>query len=88
MRKWQCRCGYVYDPAKGDPKQGVKPGTAFEDLPDDWRCPTCGVRKEAFSPVRWPDREAAREPAHEPAGETPAMRPEPISGHGKSPGRA
>jgi rubredoxin len=43
-------CGYVYDPAVGDPDNGVDPGTAFEDLPDDWLCPLCGVGKDQFSP--------------------------------------
>ena len=43
-------CGYVYDPAAGDPDNGVAPGTAFEDVPDDWVCPVCGVGKDQFSP--------------------------------------
>jgi rubredoxin len=43
-------CGYEYDPAKGDPDNGVAPGTKFEDLPDDWTCPVCGVGKDEFSP--------------------------------------
>jgi len=44
MKKYVCSvCGYVYDPAAGDPDNGVSPGTAFEDLPDDWVCPECGV---------------------------------------------
>jgi len=42
-------CGYEYDPAVGDPDNGIPPGTAFEDLPDDWTCPTCGAEKEFFS---------------------------------------
>jgi len=42
-------CGYVYDPAVGDPDSGIAPGTAFEDLPDDWSCPVCGASKESFS---------------------------------------
>ncbi|NTW07492.1 MAG: rubredoxin [Syntrophaceae bacterium] len=41
-------CGYVYDPAKGDPDGDVAPGTSFEDLPDDWICPICGATKSAF----------------------------------------
>jgi len=42
MTKWRCTiCGYVYDPEKGDPKSGIKPGTPFEKLPDDWICPNC-----------------------------------------------
>jgi flavin reductase (DIM6/NTAB) family NADH-FMN oxidoreductase RutF/rubredoxin len=41
-------CGYVYDPAKGDPDSGIAPGTAFKDLPADWVCPVCGAGKKAF----------------------------------------
>jgi rubredoxin len=49
MSKWVCSaCGYVYDPAVGDPDGGVAPGTAFEDIPDNWFCPNCGVGKEFF----------------------------------------
>lgn len=49
MAKWQCSaCGYIYDPAVGDPEHGISPGTAFEDLPDHWFCPNCGVGKEFF----------------------------------------
>ena len=43
-------CGYVYDPAVGDPDNGIAPGTNFEDLPDSWTCPMCGVGKDMFSP--------------------------------------
>jgi rubredoxin len=50
MPKWICDvCEWVYDPAEGDPTQGIEPGTSFEDLPDDWICPACGVGKEDFS---------------------------------------
>lgn len=50
MDKYVCdACGWVYDPAKGDPDHGVAPGTAFVDLPDDWTCPECGVGKDSFS---------------------------------------
>ncbi len=49
MEKWECTaCGYIYDPELGDPEKGIKPGTPFEDLPDDWVCPQCGVGKELF----------------------------------------
>lgn len=49
MTKWECRvCGYVYDPGKGDPDNGVKPGTPFENLPEDWVCPSCGASKDLF----------------------------------------
>lgn len=48
--KYQCNiCGYVYDPAVGDPTQSVEPGTPFEQLPDDWTCPECGAGKEEFT---------------------------------------
>jgi rubredoxin len=44
MESWECLvCGYIYDPAEGDPDGGIEPGTAFENLPDDWVCPDCGV---------------------------------------------
>ena len=49
MAKYECiACGYIYDPELGDPDSGIAPGTAFEDLPDDWLCPECGVGKEDF----------------------------------------
>ena len=52
MKKYVCEtCGYVYDPEVGDPDSGIAPGTAFEDIPDDWVCPLCGVGKDDFSPV-------------------------------------
>ena len=52
MEKWECTsCGYIYDPEKGDPEHGVNPGTAFEDLPDGWVCPQCGVGKEFFQKI-------------------------------------
>ena len=50
MKKYVCEvCGYVYDPAAGDPDNGIAPGTAFEDLPDTWSCPECGAGKDEFS---------------------------------------
>ena len=49
MEKWRCTvCGYIYDPEVGDPANGVDPGTAFEDIPDEWVCPVCGVDKSLF----------------------------------------
>ena len=49
MAKWECRvCGYIYDPAKGDPDNGVNAGTVFENLPEDWVCPSCGANKDLF----------------------------------------
>lgn len=50
MKKYVCDvCGYEYDPTVGDPDNGIAPGTAFEDLPEDWTCPLCGVEKDNFS---------------------------------------
>ncbi len=52
MQKYECTlCGYIYDPAVGDPENGAEPGTAFEDLPGDWVCPKCGAGKDEFEPV-------------------------------------
>lgn len=52
MQKYVCEpCGYEYDPEVGDPDNGIEPGTAFEDLPEDWVCPICGVGKDMFSPA-------------------------------------
>ena len=49
MKKYVCViCGYIYDPAEGDPDSGIAPGTSFEDIPNDWTCPVCGVGKEHF----------------------------------------
>jgi rubredoxin len=49
MKKYVCVvCGYVYDPEVGDEDSGIAPGTAFEDIPDDWVCPVCGVGKDQF----------------------------------------
>ncbi|HEY8419298.1 MAG TPA: rubredoxin [Clostridia bacterium] len=49
MKKYQCVCGYIYDEAEGDPENGILPGTKFEDLPEDWTCPQCGLDKSAFT---------------------------------------
>jgi len=52
MKKYKCTvCGWVYYPAKGDPDNGIAPNTPFEEIPDDWTCPECGVTKEDFEPV-------------------------------------
>ena len=49
MKKFVCTvCGYVYDPEVGDPENDIAPGTPFEQLPEDWVCPLCGVGKEYF----------------------------------------
>ncbi len=50
MKKYVCSvCGYEYDEALGDPDNGIAPGTKFEDLPEDWTCPLCGVGKDEFN---------------------------------------
>jgi rubredoxin len=50
MKKYICDvCGYIYDPAKGDPDNDIRPGTAFEQLPENWLCPECGVPKTQFT---------------------------------------
>lgn len=50
--KYRCTvCGYIYDPEKGDPDHGVSAGTPFEELPDDWHCPDCGVDKSKFEKI-------------------------------------
>ena len=52
MKTWECTiCGYRYVPSLGDPDSGVAPGTAFEDLPEDWVCPDCGASKDMFEAV-------------------------------------
>ena len=52
MQKYVCTvCDWVYDPEKGDPDNGVEPGTPFENIPDDWVCPECGADKTVFDPV-------------------------------------
>lgn len=52
MTEYVCSiCGYTYDPAKGDPDNGIAPGTPFENLPDDYVCPVCGAGKDQFEPV-------------------------------------
>ena len=73
MKKYICTvCEYIYDPEQGDPESGIEPGTAFEDIPDDWTCPLCGVGKEDFEPYegynkgrefikrKWPDTNRIR----------------------------
>ena len=52
MKKYRCTvCEWIYDPAVGDPDGGIAAGTAFEDIPEDWVCPLCGVGKDQFEPV-------------------------------------
>ena len=51
-RKFLCVvCGFIYDEAKGDPDSGLAPGTKWEDIPEDWSCPECGVTKADFEEV-------------------------------------
>jgi flavin reductase (DIM6/NTAB) family NADH-FMN oxidoreductase RutF/rubredoxin len=53
MAKYVCTvCGYIYDPELGDPDGGIKPGTPFEEIPDDWVCPVCGASKDQFEKVK------------------------------------
>ncbi len=50
MDRYVCEpCGWVYDPAEGDPDAGIAPGTPFAELPEDWVCPVCGATKDQFS---------------------------------------
>ncbi len=51
MDKYECPCGYVYDPEEGDYEHNVSPGTSFDDIPDDWVCPQCGADKSIFTKV-------------------------------------
>jgi len=52
LQKYECMdCGWIYDPAIGDPDNGIAPGTPFEEIPDDWTCPDCGAEKSEFEPV-------------------------------------
>ena len=57
MNKYVCTvCGYIYNPEIGDLDSGIEPGTAFEDIPDDWECPDCGVKKEDFEIINWGEK--------------------------------
>ena len=49
MARFRCiACDYIYDEEKGDAENGIEPGTSFDDIPDDWTCPVCGVGKDQF----------------------------------------
>lgn len=51
-RKWMCVvCGFIYDEAEGLPEEGIEPGTRWEDIPDTWTCPDCGVTKDDFEMI-------------------------------------
>jgi len=52
MARYECSvCGYIYDPAQGDPENNAPAGTPFEKLPDDWVCPVCGASKDQFNKI-------------------------------------
>jgi rubredoxin-NAD+ reductase len=74
MKKWECIvCGWIYDEAKGWPEDGIAPGTRWEDVPEDWLCPDCGVGKLDFEMIEMADD--ASEPDE---SETAAPSPEPV----------
>ena len=53
MKRYECSvCGYIYDPAIGDPDGKIAPGTSFEQIPSAWVCPQCGVTKDMFEEVK------------------------------------
>ena len=57
MNKYVCTvCGYIYNPEIGDLDSGIEPGTEFEDIPNDWECPDCGVKKEDFEIINWGEK--------------------------------
>lgn len=81
MKKWECIvCGWVYDEAKGWPEDGIEPGTAWEDVPEDWLCPDCGVGKEDFEMIEV--TETAAVPHHEDEEPADIARPVVIIGTG------
>jgi len=52
LNQWECSlCGFVYDEEDGLPEEGIAPGTRWNDIPDDWICPECGVSKSDFAMV-------------------------------------
>jgi rubredoxin len=56
MRKWQCLvCGFIYDESRGLPDDGVAPGTSWDDIPETWQCPECGVTKSEFDMIELTD---------------------------------
>ena len=82
MRKWECIvCGWIYDEAKGDPDSGIAPGTRFEDIPDDWVCPDCGVTKDDFQLLEEPVATDTT-PHHDDALTDPVVAPIVILGTG------
>jgi len=80
MKKWECIvCGWVYDEAKGWPEDGIEPGTAWEDVPEDWLCPDCGVGKEDFEMIEVADEDDSQAQA---GGSADAAHPVVIIGTG------
>lgn len=52
MKKYKCKiCGHIYDPEIGDPDSDIAPGTSFDNIPDTWKCPICGVTKKDYDPI-------------------------------------
>ena len=92
MTRWKCRkCSFIYDPRLGDPDGGIAPGTPFEQIPDSWRCPVCGVTKRDFYSLGSPPpavspaaRAAAAQPIQPPAAPAPQRAPEPIDPPGET----
>ena len=77
MRKWECIvCGFIYDEAEGWPDEDIPPGTAWEDVPEDWICPDCGVGKEDFEMVEAQQKIIDLKPDARPI---PAKADEPIA---------
>ncbi len=81
MTRWKCRkCSFIYDPRVGDPDGGIPPGTPFEQIPDNWRCPVCGVTKRDFYSLGTPQpavAPAVRAAAALPVNPTVAVAPQP-----------
>jgi rubredoxin-NAD+ reductase len=78
-RKFICRaCGLIYDEAEGDPDSGLAPGTRFEDIPDDWSCPLCGVTKADFDPYTEPSPMRS----HSPSGQSATAAGPRLAGEG------
>ncbi|MGI9292369.1 MAG: FAD-dependent oxidoreductase, partial [Pseudomonadales bacterium] len=81
MKTWECIvCGWIYDEAKGWPEDGIEPGTRWEDVPEDWLCPDCGVGKEDFEMIEI--EESADAPHHETEEPADMARPIVIIGTG------
>ena len=77
MTRWKCRrCSYIYDPRVGDPDGGIPPGTPFEQIPDSWRCPVCGVTKRDFYSLGTPQpAPSARRTAAPLTAQRPSVSP-------------